>query len=196
MLRTFLAIELPTAIHKRLEEIQRELKESEADVRWVDPKKIHLTLKFFGYIEEKDIEPIVESIGKSLQKISPFFLRVKGIGGFPNLKNPRILWVGLEDSSGILSSLQIQLEEEFERIGFRHEDRPFHPHLTLGRMKSNRGRNELIEKMERLKGKDFGKFQVEKVILYKSDLRPTGPLYTPLKEVRLEGFVGSSDPHS
>jgi len=187
LLRAFLAIELPGTIQKKIEEVQKDLKLSLADVRWVAPENIHLTLKFFGNIEESDIEPILESIGKPARKTLPFSLKVGGIGGFPNLKNPRVIWMGLEDRMGILVNFQGQLEKESEKTGFQSEERSFHPHLTLGRMKSNRGRSELVGRMERLKEEVFGDFQVEKVVLFKSDLTPVGPIYTPLREVRLGG---------
>lgn len=185
MIRSFLAIELPEAIRRKIEEVQKDLKLSHADVRWVSPEKIHLTLKFFGSIDGSRIDPIVKSIGGPTQTSSPFSLAVRGMGAFPHLKNPRVIWMGLVDEKEILPSFQRELEKELRKIGFESEDRPFHPHLTLGRMKSNRGRDELIGRMEKYREEQFGDFQVEKVVLFKSDLRPSGPIYTPLKELRL-----------
>lgn len=185
MIRSFLAIELPEAIRRKIEEVQKDLKLSHADMRWVSPEKIHLTLKFFGSIDESRIDPIVKSIGGPTQTSSPFSLAVRGMGAFPHLKNPRVIWMGLVDEKEILPSFQRELEKELRKIGFESEDRPFHPHLTLGRMKSNQGRDELIGRMEKYREEQFGDFQVEKVVLLKSDLRPSGPIYTPLKELRL-----------
>jgi len=185
LIRSFLAIELPEAIRRKIEEVQNDLKLSHADVRWVSPEKIHLTLKFFGSIDESRIDPIVKSIGGPTQTSSPFSLAVRGMGAFPHLKNPRVIWMGLVDEKEILPSFQRELEKELRKIGFESEDRPFHPHLTLGRMKSNQGRDELIGRMEKYREEQFGDFQVEKVVLLKSDLRPSGPIYTPLKELRL-----------
>jgi 2'-5' RNA ligase len=185
LIRSFLAIELPEAIRRKIEEVQKDLKLSHADVRWVSPEKIHLTLKFFGSIDESRIDPIVKSIGGPTQTSSPFSLAVRGMGAFPRLKNPRVIWMGLVDEKEILPSFQRELEKELRKIGFESEDRPFHPHLTLGRMKSNQGRDELIGRMEKYREEQFGDFQVEKVVLFKSDLRPSGPIYTPLKELRL-----------
>jgi len=107
------------------------------------------------------------------------------MGAFPHLKNPRVIWVGLVNGSQILTSLQKEIETELEKIGFQPEDRPFHPHLTLGRMKSSRGKDELVERMEKHKEEGFGDLQVERVILFKSDLKPSGPIYTALRELRL-----------
>ncbi len=187
MIRSFLAIEIPRTILKKIEEVQEDLKSSRADVRWVSPDKIHLTLKFFGNIDESRIDPIVKSIEGSIRTTSPFSLKVRGVGAFPHLKNPRIIWMGLVDGKEVLVSFQKQLERELEKIGFEPEERAFHPHFTLGRMRSSRGREELAGRMERHKEEEFGDFQVERIILFKSDLKPTGPIYTPLREMKLGG---------
>lgn len=185
MLRSFLAIELPEFILNRIGEVQKDLKSFRADVRWVSPEKIHLTLKFFGNIEESEIDPIVKSIEEPVQTTSPIFITVRGMGAFPSLKNPRVIWVGLHDEKKVLISFQDRIERELEKIGYPPEGRPFQPHLTLGRMKSSRGKDDLARGMERHKEEEFGQFQVEKVTLFKSDLKPTGPVYTPLREILL-----------
>lgn len=187
MLRTFLAIELPVTVRNRIGEVQKDLKSLNADVRWVNPENIHLTLKFFGNIEKGTVGPIIESIDEPARATPPFFIKVHGVGAFPSSKNPRVIWMGLREGKEVLISFQRWLEKEIEKIGFRPEDRPFHPHLTLGRTRGSLGREGLVERLERLKEEVFGDFHVEKVILFKSDLRPTGPIYTPLKEVRLGG---------
>ena len=192
MIRSFLAIELPAAIQKKIEEVQKDLKLSHADVKWVSPEKIHFTLKFFGNIEETRIEPIVKSIEGPIQTTSPFSLTIRGLGAFPHFKNPRVIWVGLLDGKGILTSFQKQVEDSLEKIEFQAEDRPFQPHLTLGRTKSNRGREELVGRMERYREEEFGDFLIERVLLFKSDLRPSGPIYTPLRDLKLGGR--SQDP--
>jgi len=185
LIRSFLAIELPKTILQKIEEVQRDLRSTHGDVRWVIPEKIHLTLKFFGNIEELRIDPISKSIEGVIQNTPPFFLKVKGVGAFPHLKNPRVIWMGLAEGRETLLSFQKQIETLLEEIGFQPEDRPFHPHLTLGRMRSSRGKEELAGRMEKFKEEEFGTFRVEKVILFKSDLKPTGPIYTSLKEMRL-----------
>ena len=185
MIRSFLAIELPKPILRKIEEVQGDLRLTHADVRWVNPEKIHLTLKFFGSIEESRIDSIFKSIEEPVRNTLPFSIRVQGMGAFPHLKNPRVIWVGLVNGSQIFTSLQKEIETELEKIGFQPEDRPFHPHLTLGRMKSSRGKDELVERMEKHKEEGFGDLQVERVILFKSDLKPSGPIYTALRELRL-----------
>ena len=95
--------------------------------------------------------------------------------------------MGLVEGKEALVSLQQQIEVLLEKIGFQAEDRPFHPHLTLGRVKSSRGREELVGRMEKYREEEFGDFLVERVNLFKSDLRPSGPIYTPLREIKLGG---------
>ena len=187
MIRSFLAIELPEAIRNKIDEIQGDLKSSHADVRWVSPEKIHLTLKFFGNIEEARVESIIKAIENPVLNTPVFTVKVRRIGAFPHWKDPRVIWMGLIDERGILSPFQKELETELEGIGFEPEARAFRPHLTLGRVNSSRGKEGLIQKMERYQEEDFGDFNVERIVLFKSDLRPAGPIYTLLREVRLGG---------
>jgi len=187
LIRSFLAIELPKLILKKIEEVQRDLRSTRADVRWVNPEKIHLTLKFFGNIEESRIDPIFKSIEEPIRNTPPYSIEVKGVGAFPQLRNPRVIWIGLVNGKEILTSFQKQIETQLEKIGFQTENRPFHPHLTLGRMKSSRGREEMVGRMEKHREEEFGDFQVERVILFKSDLKPSGPVYTLLREIKLGG---------
>ncbi len=186
MIRSFLAIELPKPILRKIEEVQAELKSAHADVRWVSPEKIHLTLKFFGNIEESRIDSIFKSVEEPVRSTQPFSLKVRGVGAFPSMKSPRVVWLGLINGQS-LTSLQKQIETQLEKIGFQREGRPFQAHLTLGRVKSSRGRDELGRRMEKHKEEEFGDFQVDRVILFKSDLRPSGPIYTSLGEVKLGG---------
>ena len=187
MIRSFLAIEVPVPVLKRIEKIQEDLKSSDPDVRWVSPDKIHLTLKFFGNIEESQTDSIMSAIAKPVQSTQPFQVKVRGTGAFPNPKNPRVLWVGLTEGKEALIFLQKQLEGSLEKNGFQPEDRSFNPHLTLGRVKSGRGKGALAAKIEKYKEEEFGEFQVEGVILFKSDLKPSGPVYTALREATLGG---------
>jgi 2'-5' RNA ligase len=188
LIRSFLAIELPEAIRKRIEEIQVDLRSSNSDVRWVRPEKIHLTLKFFGSIEESRVDTITKSIEPLVGGTPQFSLEVKGMGAFPNIRNPRVIWMGLIDEKQVLIPLQKQLESTLETIGFQVEGRPFRPHLTLGRMNSGRGKDELIGRIQKYKEERFGDLEVRRFVLFKSDLRPTGPIYTPLREVKLGGI--------
>jgi len=187
LIRSFLAIELPKPILKKIEEVEADLKSVHADVRWVSPERIHLTLKFFGNIEESRIDSILKSIEEPVRNKPAFSVEVRGVGAFPSMKNPRVIWMGLVNGSQILTSLQKEIETELEKIGFQAEDRPFRPHLTVGRVKSSRGKDDLVGRMEKHKEGEFGDFQVDRLILFKSDLKPSGPIYTALGDVKLGG---------
>jgi 2'-5' RNA ligase len=191
LIRSFLAIELPKPILSKIEEVQGDLRSTHVDVRWVSPEKIHLTLKFFGNIEESRIDLIFKSIEEPIRDVLPFSVRMRGVGAFPSLKNPRVIWMGFADGKEMLISIQKQIEDHLQKIGFELEDRPFQPHLTLGRMKSSRGKEELVRGMEKYREEEFGTFQVERVVLFKSDLRPSGPIYTLLRALRLGGRSNS-----
>jgi 2'-5' RNA ligase len=187
LIRSFLAIELPKPILRKIEEVQGDLRLTHADVRWVSPEKIHLTLKFFGSIEESRIDSIFKSIEEPIQNTLPFSLKVRGVGAFPQMRNLRVIWMGLVEEREAFSSLQKQIEAQLEKIGFQPEDRSFHPHLTLGRMRSSRGKGNLVGRIEKYKEEEFGDLRVERVVLFKSDLKPSGPIYTPLGGVKLGG---------
>ena len=187
MIRSFLAIELPKPILRKIEEVQGDLRLTHADVRWVSPEKIHLTLKFFGNIEESRIDSIFKSIEEPVRSTPPCSLKVRGVGAFPSMKSPRVIWLGLVNGSESLTSLQKRIETQLEKVGFQPEDRSFHPHLTLGRMRSSRGKGDLVGRIEKHKEEEFGDLRVERVVLFKSDLRPSGPIYTPLGDVKLGG---------
>ena len=184
-IRSFIAIELPQPLKSRMDEVQRELCRTEADVKWVRPEGIHLTLKFLGSIRRDDVERISQSIAPAIAGWEPFEVRVQGMGCFPNPRNPRVVWLGMERGREMLASLQKTLEEKMAELSFPPEDRPFSPHLTLGRARSPRGRGDLARAIEKHRETEVGTFQVREVFLFRSELRPSGAVYTKLGEFPL-----------
>jgi 2'-5' RNA ligase len=182
--RSFIAIELPGSILSVLSDIQRDFKKSDVDVRWVSPGNIHLTLKFLGSIEESVVTRITDVLQKVSGNYRTFTMTVSGVGVFPNVRNPRVVWVGTMKSD-ILIDLQRDIEEELESLGFEREKRTYTAHLTLGRVKSSRGKGALMEKVESYRQREFGSFDVATISLMKSDLGPAGAKYTRMAEVRL-----------
>lgn len=178
-MRLFIAIEVPEAIKEGVFRAIEPVKALKADVRWVTPAAFHLTLKFLGEVDEKGLEEVKAALG-GLPTIPPSTMRVQGAGAFPGLKNPRVLWIGAEEPSGHLAVIQGELEDRLEAQGFPREDRPFHPHLTVGRVKSFKRTRELADGLGALKGLLFGEFPLEEVVLFKSDLKPAGAVYTKL----------------
>lgn len=183
-MRSFIAIELPETARSALESLQGELKKCGADIRWVRPEHIHLTLKFLGDIKEKDVAGIAEDIKGTCSRYPAFKLAISRMGVFPNTKSPRVLWVGL-DNSGVLSGIYNEIEAGMASLGFERENRRFVPHLTLGRFRSPRGKDGLLEKMETCKNSEFGLIEVNSVSLMRSDPGPEGAKYTRLADFRL-----------
>ena len=181
-IRTFIAIELPEEIIYTIGKVQEEIKSHGFKIRWVRPGNIHLTLKFLGNIKEADTEKVGRAISESVKGYRPISLVVKGIGVFPGIKRPRVIWLGISEQFDLLTGLQKTLDEKLEAIGFPKEKRPFRGHLTMGRIKDK------IDP-KRLHGvlKEFAQFESEhffahRIILYKSELKPKGAVYTKLAD--------------
>ncbi|MFH1148322.1 MAG: RNA 2',3'-cyclic phosphodiesterase, partial [Pseudomonadota bacterium] len=156
------------------------------EIKWVNPRGIHLTLKFLGYVEEKMIEPIAVALEGATAGQESLTLKAECIGAFPSLKNPRVVWVGVGGETERLSLIQQRIEEALLKLGFPKEDRPFTPHLTLGRIRPGRKAGDFGAGIEHLKKTSFGPLTVTEVVLYQSVLRPDGAVYTPLKKIALQ----------
>jgi len=185
MIRAFLAIDVPDSYRAGLTAVQEALKKSGADVRWVTPANIHLTLKFFGDITDRQVEAIAAAAATIAATTPVLTLQAQSLGTFPGLRNPRVIWLGLAGQTDLLAILAQQLENAFVPLGFPAEKRPFTPHLTLGRVRSNRGREELQRLLENLVLPPFPAFPVNAVVLYQSTLRPQGAVYTPIRKIGL-----------
>ncbi len=184
-IRTFIAFELPKNIISSISKVQEGIRSYGLKARWVCPENIHVTLKFLGNIKEADIEKIGGVIFESAKEYAPISLTAKGIGVFPGIKRPRVIWVGIRGETDLLVGLQKRLDEKLETIGFQPENRPFKGHLTLARIKKKINSKRLIDAI-----KEFGEFESEtfiadKLLLFKSELKPTGSVYTKLISVGL-----------
>lgn len=187
-IRSFLAIEIPAILHSKMEELQKKLKEAAADVKWVAPSKVHLTLKFFGAIPPEKIEKAVQALLPIAAHWRPFSMEISGLGCFPSKERPRVIWLGINKGHQELSLLQKEVEEELVHVGFPAEERPFSPHLTLGRVRSGRGLNALLAMIMTYQNFEVGSFGVKEIVVFKSDLNPTGAIYTPLRTLAFQGL--------
>ena len=181
-IRSFIAIEIPANVKQKLKELLTDFQKSGADVKWVRPEGIHLTLKFLGSVSRDMLERITLAIQPVVEAQEPFPLKAHGVGCFPGIRNPRVVWVGLEQERGTASTLHREIELKAAELGFAPEGRPFQPHLTLGRVRSPKGKGALTQMIEKKSHIELDSFLVDRVILFRSDLRPEGAVYTKLHE--------------
>ena len=186
IIRTFIGFELPEKIRSFISSIQEDLKSNGLDVRWVQPKNIHLTLKFLGNINKDDTQKVGEAIFKSAADYAPISLTAKGIGAFPGINRPRVLWIGIRGQIDVLIQLQKSLDDQLEQIGFPKENRPFKGHLTLARVKGQINRAKLINAIKKYGEFEPKSFIADNIILFKSDLKSTGAVYTKLNSLSLK----------
>ena len=177
-MRVFIAIDVPSEIRQRLAAIQDELRPASTAARWVSTDSIHITLKFLGEIAEERREDIDTAL-TGLTWL-PMSIAVRGVGFFPGVRSPRILWAGVECPT--MEGLANEVDTRLVQAGFDSENRAFRAHLTLARTKETRLENSLVKSAEPMKETDFGSFVADRFYLYQSTLRPGGSLYTRLKE--------------
>ncbi len=191
--RLFIAINLPDDLHKALESTQRHLQRKLAayPLRWARPEGIHLTLKFLGDTDPGRIADIAAALNQVATKHAPFELPVGGLGVFPNLGRPNVLWAGVKDEAHRLRHLAADVDKEMAKLGWRREKRPFNGHLTLARVKKqagNRERRALGEAIAALHGYErLGLLPVQRIYIMRSQLRPDGAVYNAVEEIELAG---------
>lgn len=183
--RTFLAIKLPEDIIESIRRIQKKIMANNLNIKFVKPENIHLTLKFLGDTPISDIEEINRSMKNAASDFSPFLLAAKGIGVFPDLHRPRVIWIGISQETDSLVLLQKKLDKELEKIGFNREKRTFKGHLTIGRIKGKIDKklfNEILHQYQTFCSKTFS---ADKIYLFQSLLKPSGPVYAKLVSIHL-----------
>ncbi|HOM16502.1 MAG TPA: RNA 2',3'-cyclic phosphodiesterase [Thermoguttaceae bacterium] len=187
-IRTFIAVESSPEVREAAGRLVQQWERLSRDVKWVEPENMHLTLKFLGDVDSEQIPSVTEAVRKAAAECRPFELEIRGTGAFPSLRRPNVFWLGVGQGAELLGILAQKVERTLEPLGFRPEDRPFHGHLTLGRVR--RGGGQLAALLERLrKEQDFqaGWVSVRQITLFSSQLTPQGPIYTPLDHAPLAG---------
>jgi len=186
-IRAFIAVNIPNDIRDGLAEIRRQLKTSGADARWVKPNRMHLTLRFLGNdVPVQIVEAIGGSLRDSLAPIERFGVSIGGLGAFPSVAKPRVVWIGIEPHDGPLQELHGAVEDAVEKAGWSREEKPFTPHLTLGRIKSQSPIGKLRQVLEKGTNAAVGHMIVGSVALIRSELTPNGPVYETLTTVPLK----------
>jgi len=185
-MRTFIAVDLDPAVKTALAGLLRKLRwRGPKGITWVREAGLHITLKFLGEIDEAMAGRVGTALESAAAAVPAFRLAVRGTGAFPGApRAPRVLWAGTDEPAPF-ADLFSRLETGLEALGFARETRPFHPHLTLGRVKSPSGVRDVLGELERWRDVEFGAMTVSGVTLFKSALRPDGAVYSPLTEARL-----------
>lgn len=182
LFRGFIAIDIaPTP---NLLTFEKEIATTGADIKLVEPENIHITIKFLGDTDEKDIDAIEQGIKESVKNITPFPITLKGTGVFPNKNYIKVLWVGITDTSTI-GTIARSIDILLAPLGFKKEPRGFSAHLTVGRVKTARNKEKLLRVVEQFSMEEFTTQQVCSIVLKKSELTSKGPLYTTIREVKL-----------
>lgn len=180
--RLFIAIQLPQDIRDALKKFTEQHARLSETIRWVPHDNLHLTLKFFGNVPAKRITKIKQCLDKVAASHSAFSLAVSGIGVFPGIRNPRIIWAGTHDGNDQISAIEKTLSHSLCDIGFPKEKRSFTAHITIARVKSSISSvpKQLTDMIEQYSQRTFGKYTVSDIALIKSDLRGPRPVYTTL----------------
>ena len=187
--RVFLAVELSLDLCQKLAALQHQLRNTLPTVNWLRPESIHLTLKFLGYVDAAMVEQLLTAIETIRKSQPPLTLEIQGLGVFPHIRRPRILWIGCTGDIPALLNLVSRIEDALEPIGFPCEEKPYHPHLTLARIKHDNSKvggvlthSGLLEQPQNL-----GLFRVDRITLFRSDVSHFGAEYTALWTVPLHG---------
>lgn len=185
--RMFCAFELPQTLRRSISDHAQRVRDAvpDAAASWSKPDNIHLTMKFFGNVDQAQVPAISAAASRVVKEFSPIQIEVGKTGVFPRPSRPQVLWIGIDDRSGALSKLQERLEDEFALEGFAKEDRAFRPHLTIARIRRSQNANQLAEVHL---GLEFSAVAVRlaELILFRSELSSKGSKYTAISRQRLE----------
>jgi len=179
MMRAFLAIEIPEHTRLKVDDFIQEQSKKDLPVKWVRFENLHVTLKFLGEIDDRKKAEIIPAIKEIAEMYKPFKIDLEGVGCFPGTKNPRVLWIGVKQGAEQLRRLVLQLEERLTRFGFKREKR-YHAHLTIGRIKKFCKVDDILSKNITTEA-----FSINAITLFRSTLKPEGPIYEELKKFKL-----------
>jgi len=184
--RTFIAVEIDERTAARAAAIIERLRTAGADVNWVSPRNLHLTLKFLGDVRNELLPAVIEAVQEAARRVPPFALEVLGVGAFPQLDRPRTIWLGAGQGGDAMQRLAEAVEQSLRPLGFAPEARGYTTHLTIGRVRRpSAALRSLSELMRRQSDQTAGVVAVEQVAVMASTLTPRGPIYEALARVSL-----------
>lgn len=181
-MRAFLGIPISDDLKHKILDIQRKF--SNFDIKFVETKNLHFNLKFFREIDDENIEKLRQTIEEISKKYEPFEIEIKELGVFPNKNYIRVVWIGVKEGYNALVSLAEDIQNSIENLGFPREEK-FVPHLTLGRIRSARNKEELKMLVNEMENIEIGRMRVDTVILFKSILSLTGPKYEEVFSIKI-----------
>lgn len=184
-LRTFLAVEFSSEIQSRIAKFLAELRGIPEKVKWVEPKNFHLTVKFLGPTPAEKMPEIREALRRAAGTVAPFAMSLEGVGGFPSLEKPRVIWIGVKEGTEALAALAKKVDEAVWPLGFPLEDRDFSPHATIGRPKDHVRPGVLASALAPHAKANFGQCQAKMLTWFRSTLTPEGPVYEVLEQIPL-----------
>lgn len=189
MKRVFIAVPLSEAAIQSLQQTQNQLQTIQS-VRWIKPAHMHLTLQFLGSVPQTELPKLMSALNQSVLDHRPFKVQIAALGVFPNLRRPQVIWAGLSGNLNNLHNLHAAIIETTASLGFTPEARSYKPHLTLGRVKKHAKANDYTQISRSIKQIQdsvghITTLPVDRITLFQSQLQPTGPIYTPLLEIRL-----------
>jgi len=186
-MRTFVGVALDDSIRRKIVALQLEFANTGARVKWVEPENLHVTMLFLGEVDAREVLQVCKTVGRVAANVPTFPMAVAGVGGFPNLRRPRTLWIGVEEGAAELVRLHDEMELELRKLGgYRREDRQFTPHITLGRVKGDDVVPELRDALTRQRDWSGGSMIVHDVHVMSSELAADGPVYTVLSREKLQ----------
>ncbi|MDF7801873.1 RNA 2',3'-cyclic phosphodiesterase [Pontiellaceae bacterium B1224] len=183
-IRAFIAIDIGSEIRTKLTDLQQKLFHTGADVRWVKPENMHLTLTFLGQVPLSKFQPLEKALGKNFQGLEPFPLQIQGTGVFGRRSRPSVIWAGIAEYPALME-LQQKVVSAVKTAEIEFHGKTFRPHLTLGRFKSLDHLEPLFQALEKDRETDFGTQEVRSVQIIKSELNPDGAAYTVLRQIVL-----------
>lgn len=186
--RSFIGVEVGDEVRRKAVALQKQLAKTGAGVKWAAEGGMHVTLLFLGELDDRDILPVCKAVSAAAKTEPGFPLRVSGVGAFPNVRRPKVIWGGITDGTDPLRRLYTRIEAKLLDLGvYRQEERDYTPHLTLGRVRGEADGNLLAAELPKLLAWDGGRAQVNEVCVYSSEMRRDGPEYVVLGRAELTG---------
>ena len=187
MIRTFIGLELDNPCREALARETDRLRRNAPKVRWVRPENLHLTLAFIGAVPTADLGELFQAVDGVAGSSAPFSLELIGLGCYPDLRRPRIVWAGCGEGREPLIRLAGAVQDALARLGYPRERRAYSPHLTMGRVKRPRDAEAALPLIQESEDTEYGLVDIQSVVVFMSELKRSGAEYSPMHHALLQG---------